>query len=184
MSWRSPVTLTSPCTTQRNKAGTAQLQALRSYPRVWRCRRWCPRCLIWRVRDESTGQARDTASCVRAGNSSEHDGDRRNVAARLHIAGRIRQRSQAVDRGLGGGLAVERVLPGALVDRPCLSPMRTRVAKRRRSWRDLHQTGLQRTNESPTCWHPLNELDGEESFPGSHGPNGRNRGTTSATSKT
>nr|WP_249809202.1 diguanylate cyclase [Bradyrhizobium sp. 150] len=50
------------CTTQRYRPGTARSQTRRWYPRAWKCRRWCPHCLIWRARDESTGQARDTAS--------------------------------------------------------------------------------------------------------------------------
>jgi hypothetical protein len=55
----------------------------------------------------------------------------------------------------------------------CLSPMRTGVGKRRRSRRDLHQTGPQKTDESPTYWHPLAKPGCEESLVASHKARGR-----------
>src|SRR5262249_29773885 len=76
---------------------------------------------------------------IRAGYPGLHDGHRRHLAARLHDGRRFRDRRQADGRRFRRGPASEGILPAAVVDGPCLSPLRTGLGQWRPDRRQFPQ---------------------------------------------
>src|SRR5690349_17117135 len=76
---------------------------------------------------------------LRARHPRAHDGNRRHLAARLRDGGRLRDRRKTYGRGVGRRFEPEGILPAAVVDWPCLSPVRALLGSGRTDRRQFSQ---------------------------------------------